>query len=97
MRFKKLLLFLAILPLFAFTAHKYYLSNTQINFNDKNQSLEIIINVFMDDIELAVNTDYSINLQLTTEKELQNSDEYFEKYLKEKLPMEREKQSLNQR
>jgi hypothetical protein len=39
----------------------------------------------MDDIELALNKDYNINLQLTTKKELKDNDVYFEKYLKEKL------------
>ena len=39
----------------------------------------------MDDIEVALNKDYKIDLQLTTKKELKNNDVYFEKYLKEKL------------
>ena len=39
----------------------------------------------MDDIELALNKDYNIDLQLTTKKELKNNDVYFEKYLKDKL------------
>ncbi|MFT6064492.1 MAG: hypothetical protein ACJAYY_000446 [Paraglaciecola sp.] len=39
----------------------------------------------MDDIEVALNSDYTIDLQLTTKKELKNNDVYFEKYLKEKL------------
>lgn len=82
---KKLILFLALLPLFALSAHKYYLSNTQLEYVEDQQSLQIIINVFLDDIELAVNTDYGIDLQLTTEKELKDNNQYFEKYLKDKL------------
>ena len=39
----------------------------------------------MDDIETALNKDYNIDLQLTTEKELTENDVYFEKYLNEKL------------
>jgi hypothetical protein len=39
----------------------------------------------MDDIETAINKDYSIDLQLTTDKELKNNDIYFKKYLTEKL------------
>ncbi len=39
----------------------------------------------MDDIELALNEDYSIDLQLTTKKELKNNDIYFKKYLEKKL------------
>ena len=39
----------------------------------------------MDDIEMALNKDYNIDLQLTTKKELKNNDEYFQKYLDKKL------------
>jgi len=85
MRFKSIVLLVFLVPSLAFTTHKYYLSLTDIEYNEKQKSLQIIINVFMDDIELALNNDYNIDLQLTTKKELQNSDEYFEKYLNEKL------------
>ncbi|MDB4171600.1 hypothetical protein N9750_05780, partial [Polaribacter sp.] len=61
------------------------MSLTQINFSPKSNSVQIIINVFMDDIETALNKDYNIDLQLTTEKELKGNDVYFEKYLNEKL------------
>ena len=89
---KALLLF--IIPLFAFSAHKYYLSLTEIEYNQEKKSLQIIINVFMDDIELALNKDYNINLQLTTKKELKDSDEYFEKYLKDKLQFKLQNKEL---
>ena len=85
MSLKKTFLLLFIIPLISFTTHKYYLSLTQINYKTESKSLQIIINVFMDDIETALNKDYDINLQLTTKKELKNNDIYFEKYLKEKL------------
>ena len=85
MKFQRSILLLLVIPLLSFSAHKYYLSLTQIEYNQENKSLEIIINVFMDDIELALNKDYDINLQLTTDLELKNSDEFFRKYLKDKL------------
>ena len=78
------LLFLSV-GLSSFNVHKYYLSLTQIIFKEEQKSVQIIINVFMDDIELALNKDYNIDLQLTTKKELKDNDVYFEKYLKEKL------------
>lgn len=85
MKFKKIHLLLVLIPLLSFTTHKYYLSLTQINYKSEAKAVQIIINVFMDDIELALNKDYSIDLQLTTKKELKNNDVYFEKYLREKL------------
>lgn len=85
MKLKKTFLILFIIPLLSFSAHKYYLSLTQIKFKEEAKSVQIIINVFMDDIETALNKDYNIDLQLTTKKELKNNDVYFEKYLKDKL------------
>jgi hypothetical protein len=85
MNFKKIFLLLFIIPLLSFSAHKYYLSLTQIEFKESSKSVQIIINVFMDDIETALNKDNNIDLQLSTKKELQNNDIYFENYLKRKL------------
>ena len=85
MSFSKKILFLCIIPLLAFSAHKYYLSLTQIKYNQEEKSIEIIINVFMDDIETTLNNEFDIDLQLTTKKELKDSDRYFSNYLKEKL------------
>ena len=85
MKLKKSFLLLLVIPLLSFTAHKYYLSLTQIKFKEEAKSVQIIINVFMDDIETALNKDYNIDLQLTTKKELTDNDVYFEKYLKSKL------------
>ena len=69
----------------AFTTHKYYLSLTQIEYNNNQKSLEVIINVFMDDIELAINKEYGVDLRLTTKQELEDVDVYFEKYLRKNL------------
>ena len=85
MHSKKTYLVLLILPLLSFTAHKYYLSLTQIKYKKEVKSIQVIINVFMDDIEEALNKDFKIDLQLTTKDELKNNDVYFEKYLNQKL------------
>ena len=85
MRLNKIFLLLFIIPFVSFSAHKYYLSLTQITFKPASKTVQVIINVFMDDIETALNSDYKIDLQLTTKKELENNDVYFNKYLKEKI------------
>jgi hypothetical protein len=85
MRLNKTFLLLFIIPFVSFSAHKYYLSLTQITFKPASKTVQVIINVFMDDIETALNSDYKIDLQLTTKKELENNDVYFKKYLKEKI------------
>lgn len=85
MKINKTFLLLFIIPALSFSAHKYYLSLTQITYKSEAKAIQIIINVFMDDIELALNKDYNIDLQLTTKKELKDNDVYFIKYLNEKL------------
>lgn len=85
MKLKFAFILFTLLGLSGFGVHKYYLSLTQIKFKEEQKSVQIIINVFMDDIELALNKDYNINLQLTTKNELKDNDTYFEKYLNEKL------------
>ena len=85
MRLPKKVLFLFLIPLFAFSAHKYYLSMMEIEYSEEQQSLQIIINVFMDDIELAINSEYTVDLRLDTKQEMKDTDVYFEKYLKETL------------
>ncbi len=85
MRLNKTFLFLFLIPLLSFSAHKYYLSLTQVTFKPASKTVQVIINVFMDDIETALNSDYKIDLQLTTKKELKDNDIYFKEYLKEKL------------
>jgi hypothetical protein len=85
MKIKKAFLLLFIIPLLSFSAHKYYLSLTQIEYKNESKSIQIIINVFMDDIETALNKEYSIDLQLTNKNEMESNDVYFKKYLEKNL------------
>lgn len=80
---KKIAILLLTISLLSFAAHKYYLALTEIGYNEETKSVEMIMNLFIDDIEFALNKDYNIDLQLYSEKELKNSDEYFQKYLEE--------------
>ena len=82
---KKRFLLLLIIPFFAFPAHKYYLSLTQIEFNNAKNSIEIITNVFIDDIETALNAIHSKKFKLDTKNELKDSDIYFKEYLHKHL------------
>ncbi|MFV0248908.1 MAG: DUF6702 family protein [Tenacibaculum sp.] len=60
---------------------KYYVALTEIEHSQKNKSIQMIMNVFMDDIELSLNKEYGINLQLASKNENKNTDNYFYKYL----------------
>lgn len=93
---KKLVLFLFVIPLFAFTSiHKYYIALTEIDFNKKQQSVQIIMNVFMDDIEVALNDEFKIDAQISTPKQLKNLDDYFFKYLQHHFKLKINEQEKN--
>ncbi len=95
MRTKKLFLLLFIAPFFAFTAHKYYLSLTQIEHNTKNKSLEVIINVFIDDLETALNDIHSKSFEISTKTELKDAETYFIKYLKDHVSFKVDGKAVN--
>lgn len=85
--FKKGLLIL-LLPLFAFAgAHKFYVSVTNINYSEKDRSLQITSRVFIDDFEKALEERYGIEANLSTESESKLANEYIEKYLRAKFVM----------
>ena len=79
---KKILIICTALLLFSFSAvHKYYLALTEIEYNTKNQSLEFIMSVFIDDIEDTINKDFNIDAQLWSNNEPKDIDKYFKQYL----------------
>lgn len=63
--------------------HKFYLSLTQIDYNEKSQALQITMNVFIDDFELALNDTFNKEFNLNTEQELTDSNTNIHDYLKE--------------
>ncbi|WP_028892092.1 DUF6702 family protein [Tenacibaculum sp. 47A_GOM-205m] len=80
---KKVIIILLVLPLLSFTLHKYYVALTEIEYKEDSKSIQMIMNVFMDDIELAINKDYNTNLQIASKNQLANIDDYFYKYLQQ--------------
>lgn len=83
MTFSKALALVFILPLLAVTsAHKYYVSLTQVEYNASSQALQMTMTVFIDDMETALNNTYNQQFNLYTEQEPDNSTHFFEAYLK---------------
>lgn len=83
---KSILLFLLLLPLISFTAaHKFYVSVTEMEYNEKNNSLQIISRVFTDDMENLLKTRYSDELYLVKKGEHPDAEAFLKKYLSAKL------------
>lgn len=75
-----------IAPLFAFAvAHKFYVSVTNIDYSQKDQSIQIISRIFIDDFENTLKEIYRIDPKLMSDSELSNIDFYIERYLNQHL------------
>lgn len=64
-----------------FTLHKYYMSITQIDYNQKAGSLEITMKLFTDDLEKAVEAGTTEKLKLGTDNESTKANDLIKKYL----------------
>lgn len=83
--YKVLGLVLLFLTLTAFVSvHKYYVSNTQIEYVEDKKSLQIITRVFIDDFENVLKERYDEDFTFDDESS-EMVDMYVEKYLSEKL------------
>jgi hypothetical protein len=69
-------------------AHEFYLSVTEIEYNNEKQSLQIITRVFIDDFEDVLNERYGADLQLSEEAEEGAVAENISKYLKQKIRLQ---------
>ncbi len=85
MSIKKLLILL-ILPLFAFTtAHKYYVSVTQVDYIKEKKAIQMTSRIFIDDFERLLQERYNDKIILDTGKDEKQIDLYIEKYIKSKF------------
>ncbi|TLP80979.1 DUF6702 family protein [Maribacter sp. ACAM166] len=89
MRFVKTGLLMVLLPLFAFVgAHKFYISVTNVDYSEKNQSVQIITRIFIDDMNAVIKERYGVPSELGTDSESAMDRAYLEKYLRTKFLVE---------
>ncbi len=62
------------------SAHKFYVSITDMTYNSNSKSLEIVIKCFVDDLEKTIKSVHGQSLFLATEKESEQSDSILELY-----------------
>ena len=85
MRFLKKTIILLIIPLFAFSAHKYYISLTKIDYIKDKKEVQITMRFFIDDIENTLQNRFNISLELATKKENKKANFYLETYITQKF------------
>ncbi len=81
----KKLLFIALIPLLSFAWHKQYYSLTTLDYNTKEKSIQITMQLFTDDMELAMNQEFEKNYELGTHRELAQADASIKLYLSERF------------
>lgn len=86
MKYLKFLLFGALLMILtSYTQlHKYYISNTQIEYVENKKSVQIISRLFIDDFENVLQERYDENL-IIDDKSDKLVDVYVERYILEKF------------
>jgi len=86
---KYFFLVLVVFPMF-FSAdpHPIYVSTTQVEYNEKNKSLDIAIKIFSDDLESAISQSIGKSIEIGTEKEASNATELIIDYVKKNFSLE---------
>ena len=92
---KQLLLLFAVLFLSSFSAHKFYVSVTQIDYVPNKKRIEITHRIFIDDLEKGLTKKYNKKVNLTSTKELPEAEELIKSYLKEKIKVSINKKPQN--
>lgn len=81
----KVVLIAVIFPLFMSSAHKYYVSVTQLSYVKEKKAVQIISRIDVADLELTLQERYDKSIVMTTVDEKPMVDEYLKKYLNQKL------------
>ncbi len=85
---KFLLLIILSFSLTASSVHDFFVSITQIDHNEEEQILQMTFKFFTDDLEKVLEEQGTGRLYLGTEKEVEQTDQYIEKYLQQKIELE---------
>lgn len=80
---------LGLFFLFSFsTAHKFYLSVTNVAYSEKSDTFQITSRIFIDDLEEVLKERYGVEAKLATNDEAEIADFYIEKYFRSKFTIE---------
>ncbi len=79
----KRLLIILVIPLFAFTAHKYYISLIKVEYKTSSKSLQITMRIFIDDLQEAINKTYIKNFEFGEPNESKNINELIINYIQD--------------
>ncbi len=82
---RKYLILLFIIPLFAFTMHKYYISLIKVEYKKESKSIQITMRIFIDDLQKTINTTYNKKFELALPSEATEIDSIINDYITDKF------------
>ncbi|WP_299368050.1 DUF6702 family protein [Winogradskyella sp.] len=86
MKSKLILIVLVSLLLVSYNKkHEYYVSVTQIGYSEKDKSVQIISQIFIDDLEELLRKRYDETITLDPDSDSMMVDDYLQRYLSDKL------------
>lgn len=85
MKIYKLLLVLLIPVFSSFCIHKYYLSVTDLKYNEEEKSIQMITRLFYDDLEEVLQERYDETILVDKTTDQDKLDRYIARYFKAKL------------
>jgi hypothetical protein len=85
MKIYKLLLVLLIPVFSSFCIHKYYLSVTDLKYNEEEKSIQMITRLFYDDLEEVLQERYDETILVDKTADQDKLDRYIARYFKAKL------------
>ena len=75
-----------VLPLITMASiHKFYVSVTNMEYDEEDQAFQITTRIFIDDLETALNARYEVDAQLASDQEIEQSNALISKYLNSKI------------
>jgi len=96
MRSIKILCIGILLMLTSFNgAHKFYVSVTQIEYVKEKESVEIVMRIFIEDLEKLLRERYDKNITLNASKSEKQIDSYIENYIAKKVLIKVNKNPLD--
>ena len=91
----KLIFLFLVFTLLAFTsAHKFYVSVTQIEYVKEKESVQIITRIFIDDFENLLRQRYDETITLADVDESEKVESYMGKYLTDKIKIKINEESV---
>ena len=82
----KFLFVFAVLMLFSsLTAHKFYVSVTEVAYVESKNRIEITTRIFIDDLEKGLEKKYNKKINLATKEEIPEAKEFIKGYLNQRV------------